>query len=102
MLSNVDELWVDFAMNLLFFLKLKSPIVISDKLKSFALRASVVLDSWITNPDSGFLPFTNSLGITTLNLYTLSSKLLLSGFLLINVGSVSAPIPATPELKSFG
>ena len=48
------------------------------------------------NPSSGFFALSNSLGTTTLNLYSFSSILLASSFLLKNDTLVLAPNDATP------
>ena len=57
-----------------------------------------MLDSCIIKPFSTFLDLFISFGITTRNLYILSSIFLESLILSINVGSVLAPIPATPSV----
>ena len=48
------------------------------------------------NPSSGFFALSNSLGTTTLNLYSFSSILLASSFLLKNDTLVLAPNDAIP------
>ena len=66
------------------------------KEKSAFDLAAVDPDSCNMNPSSGFFALSNSFGTTTLNLYSFSSILLASSFLLKNETFVLAPNDAIP------
>ena len=69
-------------------------------MKSAFVLAAVDPDSWMINPSSGFLALSNSFGTTTLNLYSFSSILLASSFLLKNETFVLDPKDETPPIDN--